>query len=179
MGAYPFAAGEVIDGFRLEAPLDPGGMANFWRVSRADIDMPMVMKVPLLRRGEDPITIMMNAARFLNSVAAAYAPRAGPNSSSAEIAAAVRAVPRDELNFMRKFLMDAATIAHKAAEFGYAKLARIDYVGDVPSTQSVENKMLFVLNIDGGERPGRPVNGHGGGNGRNIDGRATIEHDAD
>jgi serine/threonine protein kinase len=58
MGAYPFAAGEVIDGFRLEAPLDPGGMANFWRVSRADIDMPMVMKVPLLRRGEDPITIV-------------------------------------------------------------------------------------------------------------------------
>src|SRR5216683_2648592 len=58
MGAYPFAAGEVIDGFRLEAPLDPGGMANFWRVSRADAEFPMVMKVPLLRRGEDPITIV-------------------------------------------------------------------------------------------------------------------------
>jgi eukaryotic-like serine/threonine-protein kinase len=58
MGAYPFAAGEVIDGFQLDQSLDPGGMANFWRVSRADIDMPMVMKVPLLRRGEDPITIV-------------------------------------------------------------------------------------------------------------------------
>jgi eukaryotic-like serine/threonine-protein kinase len=58
MGPYPFAAGEVIDGFRLDQPLDPGGMANFWRVTRADIDMPMVMKVPLLRRGEDPITIV-------------------------------------------------------------------------------------------------------------------------
>jgi hypothetical protein len=54
--------GEVIDGFRLDAPLDPGGMANFWRVSRSDIapdgEMPLVMKVPLLRRGENPITIV-------------------------------------------------------------------------------------------------------------------------
>jgi len=58
MGAYPFATGEVVNGFRLDQPLDAGGMANFWRVSRADIDMPMVMKIPLLRRGEDPITIV-------------------------------------------------------------------------------------------------------------------------
>jgi len=48
----------VIDGFRLEQPLDPGGMASFWRVSRPGTDMPMVMKIPLLRRGEDPITIV-------------------------------------------------------------------------------------------------------------------------
>jgi eukaryotic-like serine/threonine-protein kinase len=58
MRAYPFAVGAVIDGFRLDQALAPGGMANFWRVSRADIDIPMVMKVPLLRRGEDPITIV-------------------------------------------------------------------------------------------------------------------------
>src|SRR5215467_2019603 len=58
MVAYPFATGAVIEGFRLDAQLDPGGMANFWRVSRADFDFPMVMKVPLLRRGEDPITIV-------------------------------------------------------------------------------------------------------------------------
>src|ERR1700739_30951 len=58
MSTYPFAVGKVIEGFRLDLPLDPGGMANFWRVSRADIEMPMVMKVPLLRRGEDPITIV-------------------------------------------------------------------------------------------------------------------------
>src|SRR5215470_2757778 len=58
MVAYPFATGAVIEGFRLDVQLDPGGMANFWRVTRADIDFPMVMKVPLLRRGEDPITIV-------------------------------------------------------------------------------------------------------------------------
>src|SRR5215468_295069 len=50
--------GEVIDGFRLDEALDPGGMANFWRVSRADIAMPLIMKVPLLRPGENPVTIV-------------------------------------------------------------------------------------------------------------------------
>src|SRR6266542_34532 len=54
----PLEIGQVIDGFRLEQPLDPGGMASFWRVSRPGTDMPMVMKIPLLRRGEDPITIV-------------------------------------------------------------------------------------------------------------------------
>jgi serine/threonine protein kinase len=58
MAPSSFAAGAVIEGFRLEQQLDPGGMANFWRVTRPDIDFPMVMKVPLLRRGEDPITIV-------------------------------------------------------------------------------------------------------------------------
>jgi eukaryotic-like serine/threonine-protein kinase len=58
MSADPFAVGQIIGGFRLEEQLAPGGMANFWRVSHADINMPMVMKTPLLRRGEDPITIV-------------------------------------------------------------------------------------------------------------------------
>src|SRR5262249_52707053 len=42
----------------LDEPLDPGGMANFWRVSRADITLPLVMKIPLLRPGENPVTIV-------------------------------------------------------------------------------------------------------------------------
>ena len=50
--------GMVIDGFRLEAPLDPGGMANFWRVGRISADMPLVMKIPLLGAGENPIAIV-------------------------------------------------------------------------------------------------------------------------
>jgi eukaryotic-like serine/threonine-protein kinase len=50
--------GQVVDGFTLERPLEPGGMASFWRVSRPGTDMPMVMKIPLMRRGEDPITIV-------------------------------------------------------------------------------------------------------------------------
>src|SRR5262249_34166463 len=51
-------SGQVTDGFTLGRPLDPGGMASFWRVSRAGSDLPMVMKIPLMRRGEDPLTIV-------------------------------------------------------------------------------------------------------------------------
>ena len=42
------AAGMAIDGFRLEERLHRGGMATIWRVSRDDIDFPIVMKVPFL-----------------------------------------------------------------------------------------------------------------------------------
>ncbi len=74
MAPHRLTQGQIVDGFRLEAPLDDGGMSNFWRVIRAgaqggaaprppgDDDapppFPMVMKVPLLRRGEDPIAIV-------------------------------------------------------------------------------------------------------------------------
>src|SRR5262249_26779358 len=49
-------AGQVIDGFTLERRLDPGGMASFWRVTRPGTDMPLVMKIPLMRPREDPLT---------------------------------------------------------------------------------------------------------------------------
>ncbi|HLH92790.1 MAG TPA: bifunctional serine/threonine-protein kinase/universal stress protein [Xanthobacteraceae bacterium] len=57
---YPrnLEAGQVIDGFMLVEALAPGGMANFWRVRRLGDDLPMIMKIPLLRRGEDPLTIV-------------------------------------------------------------------------------------------------------------------------
>lgn len=50
--------GDVIDGYRLDEQLEPGGMADFWRVSKPGIDLPLIMKIPLLRRGEDPLTIV-------------------------------------------------------------------------------------------------------------------------
>ena len=50
--------GQVIDGFRLEAPLNPGGMANLWRVSHPDHQMPLVMKLPFIRPGENPVAII-------------------------------------------------------------------------------------------------------------------------
>jgi eukaryotic-like serine/threonine-protein kinase len=66
MAAHHLTQGQIVGGFRLDAPLDAGGMASFWRVSRADAaapdadpaSFPLVMKVPLLRRGEDPLTIV-------------------------------------------------------------------------------------------------------------------------
>jgi nucleotide-binding universal stress UspA family protein len=51
-------AGQIVDGFRLIEPLDSGGMASFWRVARDGSDLPMLMKIPLLRPGEDPLTII-------------------------------------------------------------------------------------------------------------------------
>lgn len=50
--------GAVLDGFRLEEVIHKGGMAMLWRVSRPDIAMPMVMKVPILLEGEDPANIV-------------------------------------------------------------------------------------------------------------------------
>jgi nucleotide-binding universal stress UspA family protein len=52
------AAGQTVDGFRLVEPMEAGGMASFWRVTREGNDLPMVMKIPLLRLGEDPLTII-------------------------------------------------------------------------------------------------------------------------
>lgn len=52
------APGDTIDGFRLDRQLEPGGMADFWRVSHEGIALPLIMKIPLLRRGEDPLTIV-------------------------------------------------------------------------------------------------------------------------
>jgi len=52
--------GLVIDGFRLEERTHRGGMAHLWRVSRVDgVDpMPLMMKVPRIKSGDDPATIV-------------------------------------------------------------------------------------------------------------------------
>ena len=57
----PLQAGQVIDGFRLEERTHQGGMANLWRVSRvaaAPGEAPLVMKVPRIKGGEDPASIV-------------------------------------------------------------------------------------------------------------------------
>jgi eukaryotic-like serine/threonine-protein kinase len=48
MAKAQLTAGMVIDGFRLEERIHRGGMADIWRVSRSDIEFPVVMKAPLL-----------------------------------------------------------------------------------------------------------------------------------
>ncbi len=50
--------GDVIDGFRLLEPLHRGGLGALWRVSRPDTDLPIVMKLPLLLPGDDPLAIV-------------------------------------------------------------------------------------------------------------------------
>jgi len=56
--ARQLAPGDVIGGFRLEQKFHHGGMGTLWKVSRADIATPLVMKLPFLLPGEDPLTIV-------------------------------------------------------------------------------------------------------------------------
>ena len=51
-------AGALIDGFRLEELIHRGGMSELWRVTRRADDPPMLMKVPLIKEGSDPATIV-------------------------------------------------------------------------------------------------------------------------
>ncbi|MFL9826285.1 protein kinase domain-containing protein [Rhodoplanes sp. SY1] len=71
------APGQVVDGFKLEQQLEPGGMADFWRVSRDGEAMPLIMKIPLLRRGEDPLTIVgfEQEQMILSRLSGAHVPR--------------------------------------------------------------------------------------------------------
>lgn len=48
MAKAQLTAGMAIDGFRLEEQLHRGGMAAIWRVTRDDIDFPIIMKAPFL-----------------------------------------------------------------------------------------------------------------------------------
>lgn len=59
--------GQVVDGFRLQEKLHQGGMATLWRVQRVDAQgepsdgpeaMPLIMKVPRIKGGEDPASIV-------------------------------------------------------------------------------------------------------------------------
>lgn len=50
--------GSTLDGFLIGEVLHTGGMAMLWKVTRPDLDGPLVMKVPLLFEGEDPSAIV-------------------------------------------------------------------------------------------------------------------------
>ena len=65
--APPLEKGAVVDGFLLEKRLHQGGMASLWRVVRVDAEgrpapdpdePPLIMKVPRIKGGEDPATIV-------------------------------------------------------------------------------------------------------------------------
>lgn len=50
--------GDVVEGFRLDQLLRTGGMSSIWRVSRADVDFPAILKIPFLRYDEDQLSIV-------------------------------------------------------------------------------------------------------------------------
>ncbi|MEP7296491.1 MAG: serine/threonine-protein kinase, partial [Burkholderiales bacterium] len=57
-------AGQVVDGFRLDERTHQGGMATLWRVTRVEPaplgepELPLIMKVPRIKGGDDPTTIV-------------------------------------------------------------------------------------------------------------------------
>ena len=57
-GPEILAPGVEIDGFRLEEVVHAGGMATIWRVTRADLALPTVMKVPRLGAADNPSFIL-------------------------------------------------------------------------------------------------------------------------
>lgn len=60
-GPGKLETGQVIDGFRLVERTHQGGMAHLWRVARVDDGddtLPLIMKVPRIKGGDDPATIV-------------------------------------------------------------------------------------------------------------------------
>lgn len=51
-------SGAVIDGFTIGECVHRGGMATLWSVTRPDIAMPLLMKIPRVSEGEDPAAIV-------------------------------------------------------------------------------------------------------------------------
>ena len=58
MGREHLATGAVVDGFLIGEKLHAGGMATLWEVTRSDIDIPIVMKTPLILDGDDATAIV-------------------------------------------------------------------------------------------------------------------------
>jgi serine/threonine protein kinase len=50
--------GAVLDGFVVGECVHHGGMATLWTVSRPDISVPLLMKIPRVGEGEDPAAIV-------------------------------------------------------------------------------------------------------------------------
>ncbi|HEY5131059.1 MAG TPA: bifunctional serine/threonine-protein kinase/universal stress protein [Bradyrhizobium sp.] len=51
-------SGAVIDDFTIGECVHRGGMATLWSVTRPDIAMPLLMKIPRVSEGEDPAAIV-------------------------------------------------------------------------------------------------------------------------
>jgi nucleotide-binding universal stress UspA family protein len=69
--------GLLVDGFRLEEPIHRGNMSELWVVTREDIDFPIVMKLPLMGRGDDAAAIVAFEAEqmILPTLSTPHAPR--------------------------------------------------------------------------------------------------------
>lgn len=58
MGRMQLETGTTLDGFLIGNKIHEGGMAEIWEVTKEGIDIPLVMKVPLILDGDDPTMIV-------------------------------------------------------------------------------------------------------------------------
>lgn len=58
MGRMQLQTGAMLDGFLIGEKIHQGGMAEIWEVTKAGIDVPLVMKIPLILDGDDPTMIV-------------------------------------------------------------------------------------------------------------------------
>lgn len=58
MARMQLTTGSVLDGFVIGAKIHQGGMAEIWEVTKEGVEVPIVMKVPLILDGDDPTMIV-------------------------------------------------------------------------------------------------------------------------
>jgi serine/threonine protein kinase len=58
MAGPSVASGAVLDGFTVGECVHHGGMATLWSVTRPDLTLPLLMKIPRISEGDDPAAIV-------------------------------------------------------------------------------------------------------------------------
>ena len=58
MSSRRIRPGGTVDGFLIGKQIHSGGMATIWEVSHPELDLPMLMKAPVLDEGADPAAIV-------------------------------------------------------------------------------------------------------------------------
>ncbi len=58
MARMQLETGTELDGFLIGEKIHQGGMAEIWEVTKPDISVPLVMKIPLILDGDDPTMIV-------------------------------------------------------------------------------------------------------------------------
>ena len=174
----PLAAGDVVDGFRLEEQLHEGGMARLWRVSRVDVDvdgaapaLPLIMKVPRIRGGEEPAAIVAFEVEqmIMPALAGPHVPRFVAKGDFTRLPYIV--MERIEGPSLRERFDAAPLPIDEVARFG-AKLAR-QRARPAPSRQRLGARrgggglqVTVVRTSTRARCAARPAGGRGGGAGR-------------
>jgi hypothetical protein len=101
--------------------------------------------VEICRSGDglDPVSLMLGGARILQSIA-----MAGGAEKGAAWLWDQQNISRDDLDRVIGALNDSINAAAKVAQFGYPKLAAMEWLGDAPVAQDSSTEIIVTLRID-------------------------------